>query len=112
MPTVLNIYISQAIIDEFSIQQIKKGYYQYLSIPFDINGPALNYFETIKQKFSKALHSLVYLCSSQNIPEFQRLIYYKTTVRSRLEYGAQILYYTPSQLKKLEGLQDKAYDSC
>ena len=44
-------------------------------------------------------------CIKHNIPFEQRLTIYKTVIRSRLEYGQQIIWFTKEQVSELEYLQ-------
>ena len=44
-------------------------------------------------------------CHAKQIPYEQRLTIYKSVIRSRLEYGAQIVFYDDVMIRKLDKLQ-------
>ena len=98
--------LSSEMMEKFCMKEVTKGYYKYLGVPFDSHGiNASTYFEKIKQEFRKSLFAVSNMCHHHNIPEEQRIIYYKTTIRSKIEYAAQIIPFTDHQIEELEELQ-------
>ena len=98
--------LSAEMMQKFCMKEVTKGYYKYLGVPFDSHGiNASTYFEKIKQEFRKALFAVSNMCHHHNVPEKQRIIYYKTTIRSKIEYAAQIVPFTDHQIEELEDLQ-------
>ena len=102
----LGSQLDQETIDNFSIKQLSTGFYKYLGIPFSRLGINRKmYFSLIKEAFTKASFAMASFCSKYHIPEDRRVSIYKTVVRSRLEYGCQIINYDPEWLRELEQLQ-------
>ena len=64
-----------------------------------------NYFKHIKTNFVRASHAMQHFCKQYDIPTDQRLTIYKSVVRSRLEYAAQVIFFDDIQIQQFEALQ-------
>lgn len=80
--------------------------YKYLGVPVCPLGINHNkYCKLLQQRFVSASKQMNHFCHVKNIPYIQRLTVYKSVIRSRLEYAAQIIFYDTAMITKLEKLQ-------
>ena len=80
--------------------------YKYLGVPVCPLGINHNkYCKLLQRRFVSASKQMNHFCHTQNIPYSQRLTVYKSVIRSRFEYAAQIIFYDDIMISKLEKLQ-------
>ena len=80
--------------------------YKYLGVPVCPLGINHNkYCKLLQQRFVSASKQMNHFCHVKNIPYIQRLTVYKSVIRSRLEYAAQIIFYDDVMISRLEKLQ-------
>lgn len=81
--------------------------YPYLGFPHEING--INFETHVSNMESKARKVLnACLLNGSSWPEWAKLTIYKTFMRSRLEYGGQLLVHHLDKTGPLQALQDDA----
>jgi len=81
----------------------------YLGVEFDDSGIAVEtYFQKLKKKFTTSYHQTAAFCREYKFIPAQRLTVYKSVVRSRIEYAAQVVMFTPEQIQQFETIQQHA----
>ena len=86
-----------------------KREYTYLGIPITTYGVAIDsYFYKIKNKIRAALHAIATYCNEKQINYRNRLLLYKSIIRSQIDYGIPVLNYNKKEIKRLQQLQDRA----
>ena len=85
------------------IKETNTKNYKYLGIP--ITGSGINvrkYFNHIINKLKSSLKEMIVYCQDNQISTYNRLLLYKTIVRSQLDYGIPVINYTNNEKKRLE----------
>ena len=101
--------LDKKTLEQFAIKQLSKKYYKYLGLPFSNSGlNRLAYFKLIKDNFLRASHAIARYAKTYNIPDDLRIELYKAAIRSKIEYGCQLIHYEESWLDELESMQIQA----
>jgi hypothetical protein len=81
--------------------------YTYLGFPHELNG--INFATHVANLEAKARRILnACMVVGNSWPEWVKLTIYKTFIRSRMEYGGQLMLHHPDKIGPLQTLQDDA----
>ena len=90
-----------------SIKQVNT--YKYLGVPIYEKGIDItNYFNKISRNYRVFSHLINQYCADRNLNHHQRIIMYKATVRSQIQYGMEAIYYTPKEINEMDKIQIQA----
>ena len=91
------------------IQETENRTYKYLGIPFTKTGIDVRaYYRHIKRNMRMAMHEMTTYCEKHQVNYKNRILLYKTTIRSQVEYGVPIINYSKNEMKRLENIQIQA----
>ena len=83
--------------------------YKYLGLPITSRGINTKvYFKKIRQKFYITLNEVIAYAEKTQMNTYNKLILYKTVIRSHIDYGVPVIHYKEDEINKLEQDQIRA----